>query len=76
MRVTRTIEATGVPASKVHAIDRGRTTTQTITTHREAQGVIVGVLDKPPLDEPPEPSEPLKRDDLYEINTDFAAHLL
>ncbi len=76
VRVTRIIEATGVPASEAPAIDMGHTPTQTITTHQEARGVIVGVLDNPPVDEPPQSSEPLERDDLYEINTDFTADLL
>ncbi len=47
--------------------------TQTVTTHREARGVIVGVLDNLPPDEPP---EQLKEDDLYEINKDFNEDLL
>ncbi len=49
--------------------------TQTVTTHQEARGVIVRVLDNPPLNEPHEPSEPLEGDNLYEINTDFTADL-
>ncbi len=76
VRVTRTIEANRVPTSEAPAIEMGHTPTQTITTHREARGVIVGVLDNPPLDDPPEPSEPLEGDDLYEIDTDFTADLL
>ncbi len=46
---------------------------QTITTYREARGVIVGALDDPPPNEPPEPP---KQDDLYEINSDFSEDLL
>ncbi len=76
VRVTRTIEMTGVPASEAPAIDMGHTPTQTITTHQEARGVIVGVLDNSPVDEPPQSSEPLEGDDLYEINTEFTVDLL
>ncbi len=65
VRVTCTVKVTGVPVSGVPTIDMEHTPTQTITTHQEARGVIVGVLDNPPLDEPPEPSKPLEGDDLY-----------
>ncbi len=74
VRVTRTLEAKGVPASEVPTTERKGTPTQTITTHREAQGMIIGVLNGSPREEPPEPAKPM--DELYEINTDFAADLL
>ncbi len=49
MRVTRMLAVTGVPASEVPASDREGTPKQTVNTHREARGVIVGVLDNSPL---------------------------
>ncbi len=53
VRVTRTLPATGVPASEVSATDGGGTPTQTVTIHREARGVIISVLDDSPPLEPP-----------------------
>ncbi len=73
VRVTRTVEATGVPVSGAPATDMKHAPTQTVTTHREARGVIVGVLDNLPPDGPPEQQ---KAYDLYEINTDFSEDLL
>ncbi len=54
VRVTRTLAATGVPTSEVSASNREGTPMQTVTTHREARGVIIGVLDNSPLRNPPE----------------------
>ncbi len=68
VRVTCMLAASGVSAGEVTATDRGGTPPQTVTTHREARGVIVGVLDNSPLRKPPESSKPVREDDLYEIN--------
>ncbi len=76
VRVTRTLAATGVPAGEVSTAAGGDTPTQTVTTHREARGVIIHVLDDSPLRNPPKPLKPAEEEDLYEINTDFAADLL
>ncbi len=76
VRVTRTLAMSGVPAGEVSATDSGGTPTQTVITHRETQGVIISVLNDSPRRNPPEPSELVEKDDLYEINTDFAADLL
>ncbi len=76
VRVTRTLAASGLPAGEVSATDGGGTMRQTVTTHREARGVIIRVLDDSSLRNPPEPSKPVEEDDLYEINTDFVADLL
>ena len=74
--VTRTIEAKGVPTGEVSTTDGRGTQTQTIITHRDAQGVVIGVLNDSPLQNPSRPPGAVGRDDLYEINTDFAADLL
>ncbi len=73
VRVTRTVEATGVPVGEASATAMEPSPTQTVTTHREASGVIVGVLDNLLPDELP---AELENDDLYEINTDFMGDLL
>ena len=39
VRVTRMLAATGVPAGEVSTVDGKGTTTQTVTTHREARGM-------------------------------------
>ncbi len=67
---------TGVPTGDAHATDEGGTPTQTIVTHRDAQGVIIDVLDNLPGKDLPGPPGVVETDDLYEINTDFAADLL
>ncbi len=76
MWVTRTLAARGVPTSEVFAADRGDTPTQTVITHRDAQGMIISVLNDSPLRNPPEPAGVVERCHLYEINTVFAADLL
>ncbi len=76
VRVTRTIEATGVPTGEAYTTDERGTPTQTIVTQRDAQGVIIDVLDNFPGKDLPGPPGVVETDDLYEINTDFAADLL
>ncbi len=76
MRVTRTIEAKGVPTGKAYTADERGTLMQTIITQRDVQGVIIDVLDELPRKNPPGPPDVVEKDDLYEINTDFAADLL
>ncbi len=76
VRVTRMIEATGVPTGEACTTDERGTLTRTIVTHRDAQGVIIDVLDNLPGTNPPGPPGVVETDDLYEINTDFAADLL
>ncbi len=62
-----------MPTSEVSAADWGDTLTQTVITHRDAQGVTISVLNDSPRRNPPEPAGVMERDDLYEVNTDFAA---
>ncbi len=76
VRVTRTIEATGLPTGEAYTTDDTGTPTQTIITHRDARGVIINVLDNLPGKDLPEPPGVVETDDLYKINTDFAADLL
>ncbi len=76
VKVTRTIEARGVPTGEASTTGEGDTLTQTVITHRNAQGVIVDVLDGLPGKNLPEPPGGVEVDDLYEVNTDFAADLL
>ncbi len=76
VRVTRTLEARGVPTGEVPTTDTGGTPTQTIITHCDAQGVVIGVLNDSSQQNPSEPPGVVEKDDLYEINTDFAVDLL
>ncbi len=73
VRITRTVKATEVPVGGASATAMESSPTQTITIHREANGVIVGILDSLQSDEPPEEPE---GDDLHEINTEFVGDLL
>ena len=45
-------------------------------THRDAQGVIIDILDGMPGKNLPEPPGGTEVDDLYRVNTGFAADLL
>ncbi len=74
VRVTRTIEATGVPTGEAYTTDEKGTPTQTIVTHRDVQGVIIDVLDNLPGKGLPGLAGVGEADDLYEVNT--AAGLL
>ncbi len=76
MKVTRTIEATGVPTGEASTAGGEATPTQTVITHRDAQGVIVNVLDGMPVKNLPEPPGVTEADDLYQVNTGFATDLL
>ncbi len=76
VKVTCTIEATGVPTGEASMTGEGDTPTQTVITHRNAQGMIVNVLDGLPGKNLPEPPGGVETDDLYRINTEFAADLL
>ncbi len=76
VRVTRTIEAKGVPTGEASTADGGGTRMQTIITHRDVQGVVIGVLNDSPWQNSSGPPGAAGKDDLYEINTDFAADLL
>ena len=76
VRVTRTIEAMGVPTGEVSTTSEGGTPTQTVITHRNAQGVIIDVLDGLPGKSLPGPPDGVETNDLYKINTEFAADLL
>ncbi len=76
VQVTRMIEATGVPTRKAYTTDEGGTPTQTVVTHQDAQGVIIDVLDNLPGKDLPGPPGVVETNNLYEINTDFAADLL
>ncbi len=55
VRVTRTLEAKGVPTGEVSVADGGGTLTQTIITHRDAQEVVIGVLNDSSLQDPNHP---------------------
>ncbi len=76
VRVTRMLEVKGVPTGEASTTDGRGTPTQTIITHRDAQGVVIDVLDDLPRKNPPRPPGVVEKDDLYEINTDFATDLL
>ncbi len=76
VKVTHTIEATGVPTGEASTAGGEPTPTQTVITHRDAQGVIVNVLDGMPGKNLPEPPSGTEADDLYKVNTGFAADLL
>ncbi len=76
VKVTRTIEATGVPTGEESTAGGEATPTQTVITHRDAQGVIVNVLDGMPGKNLPEPPGVTEADDLYQVNTGFATDLL
>ncbi len=73
VRVTHTVETTGMPVVGSSIMAMGPSSTQTVTTHQEASGVVVGVLDNFPSDQPPE--EPEEKD-LFMINTEFVGDLL
>ncbi len=62
VQVTHTVEVTGVPTTDTPATATGPLPTQTVTTHREIRGVVVGVLIGLPSDPQPKESE---EDDLY-----------
>ncbi len=76
MKVTHTIEATGVPTGEASMAGGEPTPTQTVITHRDAQGVIVNVLDGMPGKNLLEPPGGTEADDLHKVNTGFAADLL
>ncbi len=76
VRVTRTIEATGVPTGETYTTGVGATLTQTIITQREAQGMIINVLDDMPGKNLLGPPGAEETDELYNINTEFAADFL
>ncbi len=76
VRVTRTIEVTGVPTGETTATGEVDTPTQTVVTQREAQGVIINVLNNVPENNLLGLSGVGETDELYRINTDFAAGLL
>ncbi len=75
VKVTRMIEATGIPTGEVSTTGEEPVPTQTVITHRDTHGVTVDVLDGTPgsLPEPPSRTE---IDDLYQVNTGFATDLL
>ncbi len=73
MRVTHTVEVTGVPVTGAAATSTVVPPTHTVTTHQEVRGVAVSVLDGLPSGQQPVESE---GDDLYEINMDFIGDLL
>ncbi len=76
VRVTRTIEVTGVPTRETNSTGGEDTPTQTVITQREAQGVIINVLNNVPRNNLPGLSSVGETDELYNINTDFAVGLL
>ncbi len=76
VKVTHTIEATGVPTGEVSTTGEESASTQTVMTHPDAQGVIVDVLDGRPGKSLPEPPGGTDVDDLYKVNTGFTADLL
>ena len=78
VRVTQTIEATGVPTGEAAATGGGGVSapTQTVITHRDSQGVIVDVFNSLPGKTLPEPPSRTEVDDLYKVNTGFATDLL
>ncbi len=76
VRVTRTLEAEGVPTSEVPDTGQEGTRTHTIITQQEAQGVIFGALNDPSRPDSSRLPGTMGEDDLYEINTDFAADML
>ncbi len=76
VQVTRMIEATGVPTGETYTTGEGITPTQTNIAQREAQGVIINVLDNMPRKNLLGLSGVGETDELYNINTDFAAGLL
>ncbi len=69
VKITRLIEAKGVTGE-------GDTPTQTVITHRDAQGVVIDILDSLPGKNLSEPPGGVEADDLYDVNTNFAVGLL
>ncbi len=76
VKVTHTIEATGVPTGEASTTGEESAPTQTVITHRDAQGVIVDILDGLPGKNLPEPPGGIEVDDLYKVNTGFDTDLL
>ncbi len=76
MRVTRTLDAEGIPTCEVSNTGGDGTRTHTIITQQEAQGVILGALNDPSRPDASGPLGTMGEDDLYDVNTDFAADLL
>ncbi len=76
VKITRMIEAKGVPTGESSTTREGDTPTQTVITHRDAQGVIIDILDGLPRKNLSEPPGGVEADDLYDVNTDFATGLL
>ncbi len=76
VKIARTIEARGVPTGEASTTGEGDTPMQTVITHRDALGVIINVLDGLPGKNLSEPPGGVEADDLYDVNTNFAAGLL
>ena len=76
VRVTRMLEAKGVPTGEASMADWRGTLTQTVITHRDVEGVVISILDDSSRPTPSKPPGAVGEDELYEINTDFAADLL
>ncbi len=76
VRLMRMIEAKGVPTGEASTADGRGPPKQTIITHRDTEGVIISILDDSSRPTLPEPPGAVGGDELYEINTDFAADLL
>ncbi len=76
VRVTRTLEAEGVPTGEMSDTGGERTRTHTVITQQETQGVILGALNNPSWPDASGLLGATEEDDLYKVNTDFAADLL